>query len=205
MWWLSQDKQLLIFESRGDSNRCSPYRGKSDTHDTYVFCASPHMPLVHFLWVVPVQGNIWRWPNRVGRTLLHSRKMAPDTILSMLADRSIGPPPSFSPITTIEAVMKTKHMLMNRLHRFIGPISPACDQYVQYLLVEPTHRSLTDIGGDYNLGGASLPHHTPCPSQPTVHRFPPKGSTRSQVNHPTITTKLKREQTLNLTSGTPPL
>jgi hypothetical protein len=28
----------------------------------------------------------------------------------------------------------------------------------------PTHWSLTDTGGDYNLGGAGLPHTTPRPS-----------------------------------------
>jgi hypothetical protein len=47
-------------------------------------------------------------------------------------------------------------------------ISPAYDQYVQYLLTGAIHRSLTEIGGGYNLGGAGLPHHTPRPSQPTV-------------------------------------
>jgi hypothetical protein len=45
-----------------------------------------------------------------------------------------------------------------------------------------THRSLTDIGGGYNLGGVGLPHHTPRPSQPTFLCFPPKGPARSQVN-----------------------
>jgi hypothetical protein len=34
-----------------------------------------------------------------------------------------------------------------------------------------THRSLTDIGGGYNLGGAGLPHTTPRPSQPTISTF----------------------------------
>jgi hypothetical protein len=50
----------------------------------------------------------------------------------------------------------------------------------------PTHRSLTDTGGGYNLGGADLTHHTPQPFQPTVLRFAPKGPARSQVNQPTI-------------------
>jgi hypothetical protein len=51
----------------------------------------------------------------------------------------------------------------------------------------PTHRSLIDTGGAYKLEGADLPHHTPRPSQPMVIDFPPKGLTRSQVIHPTIT------------------
>jgi hypothetical protein len=56
--------------------------------------------------------------------------------------------------------------------RLTGPISPVCDRYVQYLLTGPTHRSLTDTGGDYNLGGAGLPHITPRPSQLAVSTFP---------------------------------
>jgi hypothetical protein len=55
----------------------------------------------------------------------------------------------------------------------------------------PTHWYLTDIGGGYNFGVAGLPHHTPQPSQPTVLHFPPKGSVRSQVNHPTIIKELE--------------
>jgi hypothetical protein len=31
-----------------------------------------------------------------------------------------------------------------------------------------THRSLTDTGGGYNLGGDDFPHHTPQPSQSVV-------------------------------------
>jgi hypothetical protein len=30
-------KWLLISESRGDSNRCTPYKEKPDQHDTYAF------------------------------------------------------------------------------------------------------------------------------------------------------------------------
>jgi hypothetical protein len=38
------NKRLLISESRGDSNRCIPCRGKSDQHDTYASCGrSPYV------------------------------------------------------------------------------------------------------------------------------------------------------------------
>jgi hypothetical protein len=50
--------------------------------------------------------------------------------------------------------------------RFTGPISPACDWYVQYLLMGPTEWSLTDPSEGYNLGGADLPH-THSPTFPT--------------------------------------
>jgi hypothetical protein len=67
----------------------------------------------------------------------------------------------------------------NKLYRFTRRITPACNRYIQYLLTGPTHRSLTNTGGGYNLGGASLPHHTTRPSQLTILRFPPKGPARS--------------------------
>jgi hypothetical protein len=38
-------------------------------------------------------------------------------------------------------------------------------------LWRPAHRSLTDTGGDYSLGGAGFPQITPRPSQPTVSTF----------------------------------
>jgi hypothetical protein len=54
------NKRLLISESRGDSNRCTPCRGKPDQHDTYASHASPHTPGVRFLRAVPVRGNLLR-------------------------------------------------------------------------------------------------------------------------------------------------
>jgi hypothetical protein len=66
----------------------------------------------------------------------------------------------------------------------------------------PTHRSLTDIGEGYNLGGVDLPHHTLHPSQTTILRFPPKGPAQSQVNQSNKFHLTKREQTLILMSGT---
>jgi hypothetical protein len=53
----AMNKRLLISESRGDSNRCTPYRGKLDQHDMYASYASQHMPDVCFLRAVHVHGN----------------------------------------------------------------------------------------------------------------------------------------------------
>jgi hypothetical protein len=143
-------------------------QGKPDTHDTCASHVSPHTPLVRFLRTVPVRGNLLDWPNRVGRVLLLLRKRAPDTIPSTPAGRATCPPPSLSPLIDIEAVMKAKALLTN----ITWPITLACDQYVQYLLVGANHRSLTNTGGGYNLGDLSLPHRSPQPSQPMILRFP---------------------------------
>jgi hypothetical protein len=52
------NKRLLISESHGNSNRCTPCRKKSDTHDTYASRASPRMPHVRFLRAVHVHDNL---------------------------------------------------------------------------------------------------------------------------------------------------
>jgi hypothetical protein len=71
------------------------------------------MPHVRFPRAVHVRSNISQAVNSVGRTLLLPRKKAPDTIL--------GPPPSFSLKTTIEAVMKAKHLLTTDYIILLGP------------------------------------------------------------------------------------
>jgi hypothetical protein len=62
---IATNKRLLISESHGDSNRCTPYRGKPDQHDTYASHASPHMPNVCFLRMAPICGNLSLVVNRV--------------------------------------------------------------------------------------------------------------------------------------------
>jgi hypothetical protein len=98
-------------------------------------------------------------------------KGTPDYIPSTLTDRSVALHPISLPLTTIKAMKKVKHLLMNKLHQFTRPISPACDQYVQYLLVGVIYWSLTNIDGDCKLIGAGFPHHSPRSSQPMVHCF----------------------------------
>jgi hypothetical protein len=56
----------------------------------------------------------------------------------------------------------------------------------------PTHRSLIDTGGCYNLGGASFPHTTPRPSQPVISTFQLRVPPSLQFNH-VLSTKLKFE------------
>jgi hypothetical protein len=65
----------------------------------------------------------------------------------------------------------------------------------------PTHRSLTDTSGGYNLRGAGFAHHTPRPSRPTVLRFPPKGPPGLRLSIQSLPTELQKKQTLNFVSG----
>jgi hypothetical protein len=72
-------KRLLISESHGGLNECTPCRGKPDTHDMYASHTSPCTPRVRFLWAVHVCRNLSQAINGIRRTLLLLRKRAPDT------------------------------------------------------------------------------------------------------------------------------
>jgi hypothetical protein len=89
--------------------------------------------------------------------------------------------PSFSPKTVIEAVGVKPLSVDDKLLGLPGPYLRhaigsfnTCSRWL-------THRSLTDTGRGYNLGGADFSQTTPQPSQTMVLRFPPKGPVRSQV------------------------
>jgi hypothetical protein len=149
-------------------------QGKPDTHATYTSCAGPRTPLVRFLRAFPIRGNHSRWPNRVVQIHCSWEKVLPTPPLSP-AEWPTGPASVSLPNTTIKEVHLNQTSVDEHATRLTGCISPICDQYVQYLLVGPTHRPLTDTGRGYNHEDAILPHHTLQPSQPTVLRFPPKG------------------------------
>jgi hypothetical protein len=64
----------------------------------------------------------------------------------------------------------------------------------------PTHRSLTNTGGDYNLGGASIPCTTPRPSQPVVSTFHLRAPLDLQLNHiPPTKPKFKFKEHMTIT------
>jgi hypothetical protein len=73
------NKRLLKTESHGDSNRCTPCRGKPEQHDMCASGASPRTPRVCFLWVVHVCGNLSRSHQQQWTEPLLQRKRASDT------------------------------------------------------------------------------------------------------------------------------
>jgi hypothetical protein len=77
------NKQLLISESHGDLNRCTPYRGKPDQHATYTFHTSPCTLGVCFLRAVSVRDNLSLAPTKL--------KHAPTPERSPSNQRQIGP------------------------------------------------------------------------------------------------------------------
>jgi hypothetical protein len=73
------NKRLLISDSHGDLNRCTPCRGKPDQHNMYASHASTRTSGIRFLRAVPVRDNLSQATNSVGQTLLLLRKRASDT------------------------------------------------------------------------------------------------------------------------------
>jgi hypothetical protein len=164
------NKRLLISESRGDSNRCTPCRGKPDQHVTYTSHANPHTPGIRFLWAVPICDNLSRVIDRVEQ----ARCSWEEGLLTQFTAHRWpihGSVPNFSPEPANEAVGAKPSIYQRSATRLTEPIPQVCDRYAQYLLAGATHRSLTDTGGGYNLEGASFLCTTPRPSRPAVSPF----------------------------------
>jgi hypothetical protein len=71
------NKRLLISESYGDSNQCTPCRGKPDQHDTYASHASPRTPSVRSLRAIPIHDKLSRVINMIGRMHCSREKVLP--------------------------------------------------------------------------------------------------------------------------------
>jgi hypothetical protein len=163
------NKRSLISESRGDSNRCIPCRGKPKQHVTYASHSSPHMPGVRFLRAVPVCDNLSLAPTKSkqaptpGRSLDKQRQTSPAVVLGGLIL-----PPMQQPYSRGERFWPNGYIATSAYWAHITSM-----QSVHSILSQgPTHRPLTDTGRGYNLGGAGLPHTTLRPSQPVVSTFP---------------------------------
>jgi hypothetical protein len=164
------NKRLLISESHSDSNRCTPCRGNPDQHATYDSHASPRTPHVRFLWVVPVRGNLSWVIDRVEQAHCSREEGLPTQSTSRRWSIR-GSVPSFSPEPANEAVGVKSSIYQWLTTMLTGPISPIYIGTFNTCPRGPTHWSLTDTGGDYNLGGTSFPRTTPRPSWPVVSPF----------------------------------
>jgi hypothetical protein len=100
------------------------------------------------------------------------RKRAPDIILSTPADRSVGPYPASLPSQPMKQWGQSQASISGRLLGLLGSYHQHAIGTFNTCSRGPTHQSLTDTGGGYNLEGASFPHTTPRPSQPHVSSFP---------------------------------
>jgi hypothetical protein len=161
------NKRLLISESHGDSNRCTPCRGKPDQYATYASHVSPRMPGVRFLRVFPIRGNLSRVIDRVEQAHCSREEGLPT---QSIAHRwpIHGFVPSFSPEPANEAVGTKPNIYQWPATRLIGPTTPVCDRYVQYLLTGATtlevptfHVPLPDLPDQLSSLSPSVPTRSP--------------------------------------------
>jgi hypothetical protein len=125
-------KRLFISESHGNSNQCTPYRGKPDQHDTYASHDSPHTPGICFLWMVPIRGNLSGRPNKAGQVHCSQENALRLQHSARLSD-SWDPPQFLSQHSHWSSALKLD-IYWQQATRLTGPISSACDWYVQYFL-----------------------------------------------------------------------
>jgi hypothetical protein len=86
--------------------------------------------------------------------------------------RHLGWPHSSSHATALEYEREFSAQWLHNYFSLLDPYHQHAIDTFNTCSRRPTHRSLTDISGGYNLGGADLPHTTPRPSQQVVSTFP---------------------------------
>jgi hypothetical protein len=164
-------KRLLISESHGNSNRCTPCRGKPDQHDIYASHTSPRTPGVRFLRAVPVRGNLSWVVNRVGQSHCSREKGLPtQSTTRRLIDPRVCT--QFLSWANQWSSGESHTSINSRLLGLPGPYHRHAIGTFNTYSRRPTERSLTDTGGGYNLEGAGFPRTTPRPSQPAAYPFP---------------------------------
>jgi hypothetical protein len=151
---------------------------------------SPCMVYDHTYLTWSTYSNLSYSHQQIWTDPLHLRRRAPDTIHSTPAARSMGSYPASLPQQLMEQWGKSQTSVDNRLLGLPDPYHRHAISTFNTCLRGITHRSLTDTGGGYNLGGAGLPH-THSPTFPTnCLPFPlvaPPGLQFNQV----LTTKTK--------------
>jgi hypothetical protein len=120
----SLNKRLLISESRGDSNRCTPYK-KNLTNMPHAFHAQSALNLDHIYLMWSAYSNLSWVINSVGWVHCSWEKV--------LSTPTLNPPQFLSQHNYWSSVLKPS-ICWWQTTRLTGPISPVCDQYVQYLL-----------------------------------------------------------------------
>jgi hypothetical protein len=151
------NKRLLIFESRDDSNRCTPCRGKPDQHTTHF------SRLIH-VWFMTI--CISRGPHiATFHTVVNRFEQIHCTREEGLPTQSTARRPSDTRVRTQllshnsqRAVGKSQAPIDKRLLGLPGPYHRHAIGTFNTCSWGSTERSLIDTVGSYNLGGAGLPH-----------------------------------------------
>jgi hypothetical protein len=170
MWWLPQISNTHIQESRRFE---SMYTLQGKTQSTWRI-RFPRQSMYDRYTLSTGSSRTWqpftsRRQSWAGPLL--PRKRAPDTIYITPADRSAGLYPVSLPSQLMKQWGQSQPFVDGRLLTLSGPYHRHEIGTFNTCSWGPTHRSLTDTGGGYNLEGASFVHTTLRSSQPMVSTF----------------------------------
>jgi hypothetical protein len=140
------NKRLLISESRGNLNQCTPCRGNptNTPHASHAWsktiCIScgQHIATFHES-LTDLDGSHYS-----------REKGIPDNIPSASADRSVGPHLISLILSTKEVVGLSQASVNSRVLVLPGPYHRHMISTFNTCSWGPTHQSLTDTGGGYN-------------------------------------------------------
>jgi hypothetical protein len=174
------NKRLLISESHGDSNRCTPRRGKPDQHAT-------HFPCSFHVWSVTIR--ISRGPHIATFHTVVNR------FEQIYCIQEEWPPTQSTTHRPTDPWVRTQHLSHNSqwssgkkssfcwqlTARLTGPISLAYDRYVQYLFTRANPSVLNRHRRELQPWRCQLITY-PLPNIPNqLSPLSPKGSIRSSV------------------------
>jgi hypothetical protein len=157
------NNRLLIYESHADLNWCKPYRGNL-IHTTHtllmpVYVRHMYASCGQSLYMItfqvdPIELNRFTAPEKkCSRLYLLTRLSGPRDPTQFLSQHN-----HWSSVLKPNICWQTSYIgLLDPYHQYVISTFNTCSR-------GPTHQSLTDTGGGYNLRSVSFPHHTPWPS-----------------------------------------
>jgi hypothetical protein len=180
---IATNKRLLISKTRSDSNWCTPYRGKADQHDTYAFHSSPSMLGLCFLRVVPVHGNLSQDTDNIGQSHCSwEKELSTQSTVRWLTDPWVCT--QFLSRANQWSSGESQASINSRLLGLLDPYHRHAIGTLNTCSRGSTHRSSTNTGRGYNLGGAIFPHtHSPTFPSSCLH-FPLKAPPGLHFNQP---------------------
>jgi hypothetical protein len=128
---IATNKWLLISESRVDSNGCTPCRGNPN-NTSHMLPTAVHTCLMYAFCGQPPYMTTFNWLPQS-----QNRPLYPEEVLTTkdgLAQPSSTVASFFLPCDTPGVGERGFSPMVTRQLQLIGPISPACKRYIQYLL-----------------------------------------------------------------------
>jgi hypothetical protein len=164
------NKRYLYLRSQWFESMYTPQGEIQPTRHT-LFTLGPRMALDYTYLTWSTYSNLSRITDRFGWIPLLLRNRDSRLHSYHIGWPIYGSPPSFSPPHSQWSSRLKPSLCRWHATRLIGPIYQHAIGTLNTCSWGPTHWSLTDTSGGYNLGAVGFPHITPRPFQLTVSAF----------------------------------